>query len=465
MSESPSHRRERPRVLTVGAYERDNFGDLLFLLLTERYLPGSDVVAAAPFAADMTALLDRQVLAVGNELNQRSYDAVWTVGGEVGGISTGFAYQMSKSPAEYAAYLDASPAAQREILSTALDGAPLVSPYLPTIGAFEGNAGAVSVINSVGIARAGAQSPHVREELLETFRTADVISVRDRPSSALLERAGIPHTLTPDMVHAISLLEPYEPDPGSDNVVVQISTRLANRFGRERLARKLVESEHLAGLRIRLLLAGTATGHDSLDDIQEVAEHIRALDSGREVEVLTDRRPLDIVRQIREAKIVIGTSLHVRIVAAAYGLPRITIRRAKPTRYATQWDDLMPFDVRGAQLEEAIGAALAAGRRPEVRAASEQLSRAADDNLRAIVGRVSELVARGHDAEREQLARHRQEQYAAITARREACAVDTDRLRRQLAEARQEIERLRAEGTSAGPLGGWLRRRSSASAG
>ena len=27
-----------PRVLTVGAYERDNVGDLLFLLVTERYL-------------------------------------------------------------------------------------------------------------------------------------------------------------------------------------------------------------------------------------------------------------------------------------------------------------------------------------------------------------------------------------------------------------------------------------------
>ena len=40
----------------MGAYERDNFGDLLFLLVTERYLEGADVVAAAPFAADMRAL-------------------------------------------------------------------------------------------------------------------------------------------------------------------------------------------------------------------------------------------------------------------------------------------------------------------------------------------------------------------------------------------------------------------------
>ena len=85
----------------------------------------------------------------------------------------------------------------------------------------------------------------------------------------------------------------------------------------------------------------------------------------------------------------------------------------------------MPFNVKGNELDEAIGAALAAGRRPEVRAASDELSRLADDNVRAIAGRVSELVARGNDAEREQLAERRREQYAAIiAARREACAVD-----------------------------------------
>ena len=133
-------------------------------------------------------------------------------------------------------------------------------------------------------------------------------------------------------------------------------------------------------------MAGTAPKHDSVEDLDRVAERVRALDPAREVEVLTDRRPLDIVRQIREARIVIGTSLHVRIVAAAYGLPRVTMRRTKPTRYAAHWDDQMPFDVRIGDFEDAIGAALAAGTRAEVRTGSERLSRLADDNVRAIVG-------------------------------------------------------------------------------
>ncbi|GAA4725200.1 hypothetical protein GCM10023350_04590 [Nocardioides endophyticus] len=433
------------RVLTVGAYERDNFGDLLFLLLTERYLTGCEIVAAAPFAADMTPLLDRRVVALGDALNDREFDVIWSVGGQIGGTTLESALRMSKSPAEYAAFRAADPVDKRALMRAALHGAELASPYIPTPGAFGRNAAAISVLNSVGIAGARGLAPHVREEVFEVLRTTDVVSVRDRESSDFLSRIGVRHTLAPDVVHAISLLEPYDPDPGSDVVVVQFSTRLLRRFGHERLARELVGSAHLGGLRIRLLMAGAASSHDSVEDLERVAEHVRALDAGREVEVLTDRRPLDIVHQIREARVVIGTSLHVRIIAAAYGLPRVTMRRAKPTRYATHWDAQMPFDVRIEDLGDAIGAALAAGTRAEVRAGSERLSRLADENVRAIAERVGELVERGLDVERKELAEHRQRRYRSIANRREACAVVTDVLRSELAEARRELELSRAE--------------------
>jgi polysaccharide pyruvyl transferase WcaK-like protein len=433
------------RVLTVGAYERDNFGDLLFLLLTERYLTDCDIVAAAPFAADMTPLLDRRVVALGDALTDSEFDVIWSVGGQIGGTTLDSALRMSKTPAEYAAFRAAAPTEKRALMSAALHGADLVSPYIPTPGAFGRNAAAVTVLNSVGIAGARGLSPHVREEVLEVLRTTDVVSVRDRESSDFLSRIGVAHTLAPDVVHAISLLEPHEPDPASDIAAVQVSTRLLERYGHERLARELIGSSHLGGLRLRFLMAGAASSHDSVEGLERVAEHVRALDPGREVEVLTDRRPLDIVRQIREARVVIGTSLHVRIVAAAYGLPRVTMRRAKPTRYATHWDDQMPFDVRIDDLGDAIGVALAAGGRAEVRAGSERLSQLADDNVRAIAERVGELVGRGLDVERKELAERRQRRHRSIANRREACAVVTDGLRSELAEARRELELSRAE--------------------
>ena len=87
----------------MGAYERDNFGDLLFLLVTERYLGGADVVAAAPFAADMRQLLGRRIPAFGPLLRDEAFDAVWTVGGQVGRVDLERAYKMSATPARVAA--------------------------------------------------------------------------------------------------------------------------------------------------------------------------------------------------------------------------------------------------------------------------------------------------------------------------------------------------------------------------
>jgi hypothetical protein len=352
---------------------------------------------------------------------------------------------MSRSPAEYSRYRAASPSEQRALIQQAFHGAPLVSPYIPNPGSFPRNAGAVSVLNSVGLSGAGVLPPHVREEVVEVLRSTDVVSVRDRESSAFLHRVGVKHSLMPDVVHAVSLLEPYEPDPHSDIAVVQFSTRLLERVGHDRLARKLVRSPHLAGMRIQLLMAGTAPKHDSAEDLERVAGSVHRLDPGREIEVLTDRRPLDIVHQIRRARVVIGTSLHVRIVAAAYGVPRVTMRRVKPTRYAAHWDELMPYDVRIVDLDDALAAALAAGRRSEVRAASERLSTLADDNVRGIADQVSEVVARGWDVEREELAEHRQRRHRSISSRREACTAATDGLRTELAEARRELELARAE--------------------
>lgn len=442
-----------PRILTVGAYERDNFGDLLFLLVTERYLTGSEVVASAPFAADMTELLDRPVSAVGDELSGSRFDAVWTVGGQIGGTTLEGAFKMSRPAAEHDAYLAAPSAEKRAILRAAMHGAPLSSPYLPTPGAFELNAGAVTVLNSVGLAGLASVAkarPHLGEELVETLRLTDAISVRDRESSTFLDGLGVAHTLAPDVVHAIGLLDPFEPDPASDVAVVQASTGILNKVGHRAFARRLATSEHLKGLRFRLLMAGAATGHDSLEDLERVARQIRKADPGREVEVATERRPLDIVAQIRDSRIVIGTSLHVRIIAAAYGVPRVTLWRVKPAQYAAAWDDQMPYNVRMAELEDAIGAAFAAGERPEVRQASEELNRLADANVRAIADRVGELVADGTD--RQELADRRRRHFLDVEARREACDAATDQVRdaltetrRELEEARAEVERLKAE--------------------
>ena len=102
------------------------------------------------------------------------------------------------------------------------------------------------------------------------------------------------------------------------------------------------------------MLAGTAPGHDAVDDYELVMRAARGVD----IEILDERRPLELADHIRRARVVIGTSLHARIVAAAYGVPRVSLAKPKPTRYAKHWDPDMPFDVTLEGLDAAIAAAI-----------------------------------------------------------------------------------------------------------
>jgi hypothetical protein len=362
-----------PRVLLVGAYERDNFGDLLFLLVTERYLGGAEVVAAAPFSADMRSLLDRRIPAYGPLLRDEPFDAIWTVGGQVGRVDLRRAYKMSASPEAWAEFEAAPEARQRALLARATGGAPPLSPYIPLASEYPRNAGAVTVLNSVGIVGA-------RRAAIAALRNATAVAVRDDSSSALLTELGIAHRLVPDAVHAISRQYPAERDAGADTAIVQISSARLRMLGHARVGRALARSPQLRGRPVRLLLAGTATGHDAVEDYEAVVRAAR----GADVAIVADRRPLALVEHIRRARVVVGTSLHVRIVAAAYGVPRVSLSKPKPTRYARLWDAEMPFDVALDELDDAAAAAIARAATPAAAEHADRLSRAAHENLETL---------------------------------------------------------------------------------
>ena len=65
-------------------------------------------------------------------------------------------------------------------MRAATGGVPLVSPYIPLPFAFPRNAGAITVLNSVGIAGVrGIEAPR-RETAVAALRVATSIVVRDR---------------------------------------------------------------------------------------------------------------------------------------------------------------------------------------------------------------------------------------------------------------------------------------------
>ena len=376
-----------PRILLVGAYERDNLGDLLFLLVTERYVAEAEVVAAAPFAADMRALLDRRVHAYGPLLRDEPWDVVWTVGGQIGSIDLRRAYRLSAAPEALARFDRANPLTRARILRRAVGGVRVEAPYIPDL-----TPGALTIVNSAGLSGIRWLPAGRRDRLIALLRTRSSISVRDGASSRFLTNAGIEHDLAPDAVHAVNRLWPGERDPRSDVAVVQVSRGILAQLRLERLADALAASPALAKLRIRLLLAGTANGHDAAEDLERLAAAVRRAAPGRDIALLEARRPRELVEEIRRAKVVVASSLHVRIVAAAFGIGRVSLARPKTTRYARTWDADMPFDVGPDGLDAAVARAIARAEEPEAAAHAAGLSRLAHERLNALAHRALERV-------------------------------------------------------------------------
>ena len=328
------------RVLLVGAYERDNLGDLLFLLVTERYLQGADVVAAAPFSADMRAQLGRRIPAYGPLLRAESFDAIWTVGGQVGRVDLARAYRMSAKPRGAGAGTNGgSDAARARILRRAAGGAPPSSPYIPLPSRLPAQR---RTRRRAQLGRDRRRPRHRaaarREAVVAALRGAAAITVRDRGSSRLLTDLGIEHRLA------------ARRRPRPRRARARASATRARRRRSCRSRAPGCACSVTRAWRARSRAARSSRGGRSAccspgppPATTRSATTRRSPRAGARRSTSTSRCSTSAARSsssahIRRARVVIGTSLHVRIVAAAYGVPRVSLAKPKPTRYARLWD-------------------------------------------------------------------------------------------------------------------------------
>lgn len=428
---------DRSRVLLVGAYERDNFGDLLFLVQTEHYLSGHDLLAAAPFPGDMTDLLDRTIPAYGPLLEGERFDHVWTVGGEVGATTFAGAVNMSLPLDQLRAYRDADDATKERMLVELRGEIHQDTPYMPRLSAYPLNAGAGAVLHSVGLAGLPKQPATRQRDILHVFREATAVNVRDLHSSKILTDNGIDHTLSPDLVHTISRTRPQQRPAEPTDVLIQISDAHLRQRGHQAYAEAIARSQHLDGLPIRLFLAGTARGHDSVASYRRIIKHARAVDPGIDIAICRARRPLDLVDTIAGAKLWIGLSLHGRIVSAAYGVPRVSIVKRKLDDYARSWDPGMPFGITEETLDDAVATALS----PQVQRDSAGLG---EDLAAQSEAAVVDAAARALATTREDRLEHRLLEVERWRERQQQeAAASQDRLERRLfAQGRRAAVRL-----------------------
>lgn len=203
---------------------------------------------------------------------------------------------------------------------------------------------------------------------------ADWLAVRDRTTQANLARLGIEARLAPDPAVRVAELfaaqialaagrgEPARLRGGLPQgyLAVQFSADFGDDPSLRRLASQLERVAAATGLAIVLFRAGTAPWHDDAEPYRRLAGMLPSAT----VRLFESGHLWDLCALLAGAAAYCGSSLHGRIVAAAFAVPAVNLVAdpvaAKQVAYANTWDTPdTPACAEANGLAEAILAALA----------------------------------------------------------------------------------------------------------
>lgn len=348
-------RGERHRTVLFGAFDRFNYGDLLYPWIT-RWMLGKagvdcDVRVCAQLASDLGA--------VGGEPTVRLHDAIQdftptapvtilVAGGEV--LSQGWFGTMLASVSEKEAgdllrirqHSDEA-AAEQHCRATWSHGRRF--PWL--VGAKD-VPGARIAYNSVGgwpLARAAAEDRRATTRILAE---AHFLSVRDATSwEILLSLSPDLHPrLAPDAISLLARMWPRDtlrdrgltPEElahiGSRYLCVQANTDYV-RDNLSLLAAELDQAASYLGAGLVLLPFGHCRGWNDEDGLRVLGDHLRT----PSLLLRASRGLRGLTAVLAGASLFTGTSLHGVIAASAYGVPAVPLLTADPkvSNYLATW--------------------------------------------------------------------------------------------------------------------------------
>ncbi|SAK77493.1 Polysaccharide pyruvyl transferase [Caballeronia fortuita] len=338
------------RIIVFGAFDRHNFGDMLFAhvvaALLEQRCPGIAPIFAGCAQRDLRAYGGHDVAALA-PLAARWRDeplALIHAGGELLTCGAWEAAVMLTKPEEAQARIAryGSRAQDRDAWARTELATGARAPYVIGRETFPQ---ASICANAIGGAALDHSDAALRAEVLAKLRSADHVSVRDTHTRAALRQSGLDAQLVPDPASMVAelfdarirmhagarrafahgyLAVQLSADFGDDATLAQIAHRL-DRIGRS------------TGLGIALFRAGAAPWHDDIAVYERMAARMRH----PAVTIVDSLNVWDICALIASSEGFAGSSLHGRIVAMAYGLPRVNLHHAdsvKQRAYVSTWD-------------------------------------------------------------------------------------------------------------------------------
>ncbi len=369
------------RIVLFGAFDRHNLGDLLFPHVVAALLRARGIVDEFVFAGlfdrDLRACDGHDVRALAPLMAEPDPRPVTLihVGGEVLSCDAWRAAVMLLPAGQVqstVAHLEHRPAERnawvRKMLGTASH-----APY--TAARKQWPAVEHVIYNAVG----GVDLDHcdavLRDEVLGRLRAADAVGVRDRQTHTLLAAAGIVAALLPDpAVMVAELFAARIHDHAQRGEVAHVCARFPQgylaiqfsaEFGDDRtldaIAAQLDVVTARSGLGVALFRAGAAPWHDDLDAYRRLVARLRVASA----HVFESLGIWDLCALIAAGCGFCGSSLHGRIVALAFGRPRVNLQLpvavgepSKQQTFAETWDGaplptIVPIDSLAAGIETA----------------------------------------------------------------------------------------------------------------
>ena len=363
-----ANKRAYPNVSLVGAFDRFNYGDLLFPLIVdnefELFSKATKREVYALVASDLSrfgALKTKPIRSLYRAERLASADVVVFAGGGTIGVDWTYMYanllgETGNTVLYYLKRVFGEGVA--DMLSRARFG---VRAPFPWIAAPEDFPVAVKVAyNAVGGSEFAKLPTPIQERTLSRLDKATYLSVRDAETQRLFSRLkNVSVELAPDSAILMSEQYPLERLDvlASTNVVntLQKSPYLCFQTNINYASRhtdsiaEMLESIHEAyGLRAVLLPIGRYVGLDDQIALESIRKKTRS-----PCDIIGDEASLfDIMLTIARANAFVGTSLHGNITSQSYGVPHLGLSDmpCKVDYYLGTWD--LPEQARCVPLKE-----------------------------------------------------------------------------------------------------------------